>query len=395
MIFLLLIYLAFISLGLPDSMLGSAWPIMYVQFGVPVGSAGYIAVAVACGTIVSSLLSHRLIGRLGTGRVTIISVMLTAVALMGFAVTPSFAWLIIFAIPLGLGAGAVDTGLNQFVAEHYAAKHMNWLHCAWGIGAMMGPVMTAAFTSSGYGWRSGYGSVSVVQFVLVGLLLFSLPMWRKYESRGVSGAEHADSHAGRDGLRASLKVKGVSLAMLIFFLLTTIESSFILWGASYLVKAKGLVPESAAGWVALFFLGITAGRALSGFLSIRLSNETLIRLGSVLAIAGLIILMLPLPTVFALMALLLVGLGIAPIFPSMLHQTPIHFSKGNAQAVMGMQIASAYAAAMLMPPLLGQIFSRTTFHLMPYILLVCAMGLLISVLRLAIISKKCMGAVRR
>jgi len=362
MFFLALIYLAFISLGLPDSLLGSSWPIIYTQLGVPVGSAGYVSATIAAGTIVSSLLSHWIIDRLGTGKVTVISVALTAFALLGFALTPSFLWLIVFAIPLGLGAGAVDAGLNHFVAEHYAAKHMNWLHCAWGVGAMLGPIVIATLTSSGYGWRSSYGSISIIQLVLVGILLISLPMWGRVASaRQTEVPSHIEPQLPKAGIFASLRLKGVKLAMLTFFLLTTIESCFILWGASYLVNGRGVSPESAAGWIALFFLGMTIGRGLSGFISIKLSNEALIRLGSALSISGLIILMLPLPTLFALVALLVVGLGISPIFPSMLHQTPVYFSKRNAQATIGLQMASAYTASTLMPPPTRSVFCQHNF----------------------------------
>ena len=388
MIFLALIYLAFISLGLPDSLLGSSWPIMNVDFGVPVGNAGFVSVIISGGTIISSLFAHRLIQRFGTGRVTVVSVAMTAVALMGFSLSPSFLWLLACAVPLGLGAGAVDSGLNEFVAEHYEAKHMNWLHCFWGVGAMLGPVLISALTQWGHDWRSGYSSISVIQFGLVVLLLLSLPMWKRYESTSAGHRAKASDAKGKHGLSGLLRAKGAVFAMLTFFLYTSVEASVMLWGASYLVKIKDILPESAAGWVSLFFLGITAGRMLSGFVSIKLSNETLIRMGTVLVIGGVVLMLLPLPAPITIGALVIIGLGLAPIFPSMLHQTPVHFGKQNAQAAMGLQMAFAYTGTTLMPPLFGQFFAHTSFAIMPYVLLVCSAGLLVCTMRLAAIAGK-------
>ena len=390
MIFLALIYLAFISLGLPDSLLGSSWPLMHLSFGVPVGSAGFLAIVVSTGTILSSLLSHRLIRRFGTGVVMVGSVSLTAIALLGTSLAPSFWMLIVLAIPLGVGAGAVDSGLNAFVAAHYAAKHMNWLHCFWGVGAMLGPILISALTKSGFGWRSGYFSIAMLQVALVTLLLFSLPMWRQFEPRSVREAaeQTTEEKAKRAPLLAPLRAAGAKYAMATFFLYTTVENSFMLWGASYLVKVKGNLPEDAAGWVSLFFVGITVGRALSGILSTKLSSEKLIRLGIVLVLGGLVVLLLPLPNAVAPAALLLIGFGLAPIFPAMLHLTPVYFSKEDTQASMGLQMACAYTGSTLMPPLFGQIFAHTTFALMPAFLLAGSAGLLLCTTRLAQLSKK-------
>lgn len=377
MIFLALIYIAFISLGLPDAVLGSAWPMMHTNIGAPVGNAGFVSMIVSAGTILSSLFSHRLIRRYGTGKVTVVSVAMTAAALLGFALSPSFLWLLASAVPLGLGAGAVDSGLNEFVAEHYQAKHMNWLHCFWGVGAMLGPILVSALTQWGHNWRSGYFSISAIQFLLVILLLFSIPMWKKYERVPAGHAFSEQESTVKHGLLAPLKIKGASFAMLTFFLYTSIEASVMLWGASYLVSSKGVLPENAAGWISLFFLGITVGRIFSGFLSIKLSNEALIHWGVILILAGLVLMLLPLPAVFTIIALMIIGLGLAPIYPSMLHQTPIYFGKDNAQATMGFQMAFAYTGTTLIPPLFGQLFAHVSFALMPYVLLACAVGLLI------------------
>lgn len=388
MIFLTLIYLAFISLGLPDSVLGSAWPFMHADLDVPIGWAGYVAAIVSVSTVVSSLFSHWVIHRFGTGKVTVASVVLTAIALLGFSLSPVFWWLLLLAIPLGLGAGAVDSGLNAFVAEHYSAKHMNWLHCFWGVGAMLGPVFISVLTTSGQSWRSGYASISVVQFVLVALLLYSLPMWRRYEPGRFEDHGEATAAGSSPGLFAPMRVKGAGFAMMVFFLYTSMESSVMLWGASYLVEARGIPPATAAGWISLFFLGLTAGRALSGFLSMKLNNETLIRVGCVLLGVGFILMLLPLAPIVTLIALMLVGLGLAPIFPAMLHQAPVYFGKENARATVGLQMACAYTGTTLMPPLFGQLFAHISFDLMPYVLFACGAGLAACAMRLSNIASK-------
>lgn len=388
MIFLALIYIAFISLGLPDPVLGSSWPIMNKEFGVPVGNAGYVSMTITAGTIISSLFSHHLIKRYGTGKVTVVSVAMTALALLGFSFSPSFAWLMACAVPLGLGAGAVDSGLNEFVAEHYAAKHMNWLHCFWGIGTILGPVIISVLTQWGKTWRNGYFSISIMQFILVTLLLYSLPMWKKYESTSAEHMVELQAAKTKHGLFTPLRVKGAAFAMVSFFLYMSIEASMILWGASYLVKVKNMLPESAAGWVSMFFVGITVGRMLSGFISIKLSNRALIRIGAILIIVGLVIMLLPMPVPYTIAAFIIVGMGLAPIYPSMLHQTPVHFGKENAQATMGFQMAFAYTGTALMPPLFGQLFARATFSLMPYVLLISGVGLFIFTERLAVVTCK-------
>lgn len=387
MIFIALIYLAFISLGLPDSLLGSSWPIMNAELGVPVGNAGFISMLISGGTIVSSLFSHRFITRYGTGKVTVVSVSMTALALLGYSLSPSFLWLLLCAIPLGLGGGAVDSGLNEFVAEHYEAKHMNWLHCFWGVGAMLGPILISVLAQGGHNWRSGYSTISIIQFFLVVLLLFSLPMWKKYETPYTPHTKDAKTHKEKHSLLTPLRAKGAVVAMVTFFLYTSIEASMMLWGASYLVKTRSILPENAAGWVSLFFLGITGGRMLSGFISMRLSNEALIRIGSILVILGLVLMLLPLPNQITLCAYVIIGLGLAPIYPSMLHQTPVYFGKDNAQATMGLQMAFAYTGTTLIPPLLGQLFALTTFSLMPYILLTCSIVLFACTVRLSVIAR--------
>jgi fucose permease len=378
MFFIFLIYLSFISLGLPDSILGSAWPLMNTDLGVPIGNAGIASIIISIGTIISSLFSYRLIRVLGTGKIVIISIAMTAIALLGFSFSPSFIWLLLCAIPLGLGAGAVDAALNRFVATHYEAKHMNWLHAFWGVGALLGPVILSILVFWGNSWRSGYFTISILQFALVLLLLFSLSKWKKYEDTDSNTIQYTKeiNSESKMGLLNSFRRKGSAFGMVSFFLIASTEASMMLWGSSYLVRIEEIPPENAAGWISLYFIGMTAGRMLSGFLSIRINNESLIQIGCTLTVSGLLIMLLPLPIIFTLLSFIIIGMGLAPIYPSMLHQTPVYFGKHNSQAAMGIQMAFAYTGATLVAPLLGQSLATISFLIFPYFLLACVAGIM-------------------
>jgi fucose permease len=385
------IYAAFISLGLPDALLGVAWPIMHIELGVPISSAGIISMLGSSGTIVSSLLSGRVLKRFGTGKVTTVSVSMTALALFGFSQTPNFFWLLLLVIPLGLGAGSVDAGLNDYVAKHYAARHMSWLHCFWGIGAMSGPILISQFISRGESWRNGYLAVSLIQFGLVALLFFTLPLWDKVakltrKEDPASSAASPESSTSTEppptiahkGIFFPLRLEGVKAVLLVFLFYCGVESTVGLWSSSFLVTIKGLDVATAASWVSLFYGSITLGRFISGFVTMRMTSKTLIRAGQISILIGVLLLLLPLPTTFSLISLILIGLGCAPIFPSMLHETPNRFGHENAQYVMGFQMAVAYIGATFLPPLFGFIASNTTFALLPYFLLVYISVMLIS-----------------
>ena len=305
MIHLLLavIYLSFISLGLPDSLLGAAWPKMYLEFGVPVSFAGIISMIISMGTIISSLQSDRLTKKLGTGKVTAISVGITAAALFGFSISGSFWMLCLWAIPYGLGAGSVDASLNNYVALHYASRHMSWLHCMWGVGTSLGPYIMEYALTGGQNWNMGYRYISYLQIILTAVLLCSLPLWKK-----------------------------------------------------------------AGGLAALFFIGITAGRALSGFITMKLSDPQMIRMGQIIILAGILFMLLPFG--FGSQAgLLMVGLGCAPIYPCIIHSTPDHFGADKSQAVIGVQMASAYMGSLLMPPVFGLLAQNISASLFPVFLL--------------------------
>lgn len=339
---------------------------MQNDLSVGFSSAGIISMIISGGTILSSLFSGKIINRFGTGKVTCVSVLMTAVALFGFSVAPSFIWLCIMAIPLGLGAGSVDAALNNFVALHYKAMHMNWLHCFWGVGATSGPIIMSLFLGKNSGWQKGYFVIAIIQFSLLLLLLITLPLWKKLEKNDEKVAEVEEENTERI---KPFKIPGVKLALVSFVCYCAVESSAGLWGSSYLVNFKGLSVESAARGVSLFYGGITVGRLLSGFLTMKFSNTKLIRMGQIICIIGAVSLLLPLPTYFSLMGLILIGLGCAPIYPSMLHETPKRFGIKESQSIMGIQMAFAYIGSTFMPPILGFVASKTTIGILPYFLL--------------------------
>ena len=353
---LLIIYLAFISLGLPDSILGAAWPAMFEELGVPLDYAGIISMMVAAGTVVSSLFSGKLIGKFGVAAVTTFSVLLTALALMGFAYSNHFLYLCLLAIPLGLGAGSIDAALNNYVALHFQAKHMNWLHSFWGVGAAIGPLIMAGYLAKGDSWNSGYQTIAWIQIGLVAILIFSLPLWVKSNGKQETNSDSKSSNLL--GLLTTLP--GLKQALLVFFCYCTIEATFGLWGASYLVFERGFEVDQAARLTSLYYLGITVGRIFSGFLTAHFSNRQLVYLGQGVIGLGLVLLFLPLSAT-VIPGFLLVGLGCAPIFPSLLHETPVNFGEKHSQTIMGMQMASAYVGITLMPFLFGKIASFTGY----------------------------------
>jgi fucose permease len=386
--FLIVIYLAFISLGLPDSLLGAAWPVMRTDLGASLGTAGILSMAVAGGTIVSSMLSGRIIPKLGTGKVTLISCIMTAGALLGISFAPSLVWLIVCAIPLGLGAGSVDSALNDYIAKNYQAHHMNWLHCFWGVGATAGPIIMSYYIAKHHSWRGGYTVVSVIQFTLVIILFLTLPLWKRVEAiheqnrlKNASSEEQgrSDKEANEKAVKKSiLSIPGVKPTLIAFIFYCGAESTVGLWGASYLVGARNISAETAAGWVSLYYGGITLGRLITGFISLKVSNRTLIRCGQLIALAGVILVLLPLPTVVSLAGFILIGLGFAPVFPSLLHETPTRFGSANSASLIGYQMAVAYAGSTFLAPVFGAVAAQTSISLFPVIVLAYVVFMLIS-----------------
>lgn len=370
---LAVIYISFISLGLPDSLLGSAWPVMYSELDVPVSYAGIISMIIAGGTIVSSLMSDRLTRKLGTGKVTAFSVVTTAVALLGFSFSHSFWALCLWAIPYGLGAGSVDASLNNYVALHYASRHMSWLHCMWGVGASVGPYVMSFALVRGQGWNRGYLYIGIFQIVLSLILFLSLPLWKKPSESALcvdKPAESADNSKPLT-LKNIVKIPGAKAVMLCFFCYCALEQTAGLWASSYLVLYRGIAAETAASFGSLFYLGITVGRAISGFITMKLNDKQMIRLGEGFIVTGIVVLLLPFfGSMFSLVGLILVGLGCAPIYPCIIHSTPAHFGADKSQAMIGVQMASAYVGTCLMPPLFGLIARNISITLFPAFLAV-------------------------
>ena len=366
---LVIIYLSFISLGLPDALLGAAWPNMYMDLQTSVSYAGIIFILISAGTVVSSLMSDRLTYVLGTGKVTAISVGLTAVSLFGFSVSESFFMLCLWAIPYGLGAGSVDASLNNYVALHFAGRHMSWLHCMWGVGAIVGPYVMGYMLSSGNHWTRGYRMIAILQVVLTIILFLSLPLWK--ERRHVE--KQVD--AGRDGMNMAedgvlslkdiLRVPGAKEVMITFFCYCALEQTTALWASSYLVMYKGVEPDAAAFFASMFFIGITVGRAINGFLTLKFNDNQLIRMGQMIVAIGIIAMLLPLGNIVSLAGFVIIGLGCAPIYPCIIHSTPDNFGIDKSQAVIGVQMASAYIGNIIMPPLFGMIAEHISIRLLP------------------------------
>ena len=379
---LFIIYLSFISLGLPDALLGAAWPIMSQEFTVPVSYAGGISLIVAMGTVVSSLQSDRLTKWLGAGKVTAISVATTAVAIFGFSVSREYWQLCLWAIPYGLGAGSVDASLNNYVALHYASRHMSWLHCMWGLGASIGPYIMGLALTAGMGWNNGYRIIFLIQTGLSAVLFFSLPLWKKPgEDSEVAGEKEKPLT-----LKQIFSIPGAKEVMLAFFCYCALEQTCILWGSSYFVLHNGLDEETAAGFAALFILGLTFGRFLNGFLTYRMNDTNLIRLGQGFIALGIGIMLLPLGQWAAMIGLTLMGLGCAPIYPCIIHSTPEHFGEKNSQALIGVQMASAYVGICCMPPLFGILANHIGVFLLPWY---TGLILLVMVLLCERLNRKC------
>jgi len=375
-----MIYLAFVSLGLPDALLGSAWPIMYQEFAVPVSYSGTVFMIICGGTILSSLNSEKLNRRFGTGKITAISVLLTAIALFGFSISHSFIMLCLFAIPYGLGAGSVDAALNHYVALHYSSRHMSWLHCMWGLGASVGPYIMGFVLQRGEPWSRGYLIVSLIQFALAIALFCSLSLWKKKPEELKENSSNApggmEGKANSDGVGApkqralSLKeifdIPGAKECMASFYSYCALEQTVGLWAGSFMVLALGMEEKLAASYVALFYFGITFGRFLSGFFTMKWKDEQLVLGGSAIVFFGIFLLFTPWSKAMVLPALILIGLGCAPVYPSVIHSTPYNFGVEHSSALIGAQMASAYVGTLIMPPLFGVLGRSFSMKLFPY-----------------------------
>lgn len=363
---ILLIYLAFISLGLPDSLLGSGWPVMHIQFDVPLSSAGIVAMLISGGTIISSLMSAKITKRLGTGLITTLSVFITALALFGFSISTHFYMLCIWAIPYGLGAGAIDAALNNYVALHYSSRHMNWLHCFWGVGTIISPYIMSYFLTQNSDWNGGYKFVSFIQIAITLILLICLPLWKKAHPI----TYHDEKKSNTLSLKEAFKIKGVKEILIGFFSYCAAEGTVMLWVSSYLVEAKKITAETAAAFASFFFIGITVGRFISGIISNKISDKKLIQIGTGIIILGIIFISIPVKiSTPALLGFVIIGLGCAPIYPAIIHSTPKNFGKENSQSIIGIQMASAYVGSTFIPPIFGLIANYININLLSIFLM--------------------------
>lgn len=369
---LALIYLAFISLGLPDSLLGAGWPVIHGELGVPVSYMGIVSMVISGGTIVSSLMSDRLTRKFGTRIVTVVSVFLTAAALFGFSFSDRFWMLIVFSVPYGLGAGAIDAALNNYIALHYSARHMSWLHCFWGVGTIVSPfIMSYALTSST--WNDGYRIVGYVQLGIAALLALTLPVWKVNKKQDVVQQKSI-------GLIGALKIKGVPLILIGFFAYCAAEATAMQWASTYFVEVKHITEEQAAQFGSLFYIGITVGRFLSGFVSGKIGDRRMIVIGAAVLTLGIIFLFIPTDvTELSLAGFVIIGFGCAPIYPSIIHSTPANFGAENSGAIIGIQMASAYVGSTFVPPLFGLLGRVLGFSILPaYLLIFVALMLLMT-----------------
>ncbi len=358
LLLLSVIYLAFISLGLPDSLLGSAWPTVRVELGVPLSYMGIISMIISLGTVFAGLASERLTKKFGTRGVTFVSVLLTAVALFGFSCSNKLWHMCLWAIPYGLGAGAIDAALNNYVALHYTSKHMSWLHCFWGVGTVISPyIMSYALTHST--WNDGYRMISYLQVVIAAVILFTFPLWKV--NKPVDGENDSTRVLG---LRGALKIKGVPYLLVGFLAYCAAEATTMHWASSYMEGVRGASKEEAAALGALFYIGITVGRLISGFITDKLGDSKMIRLGTAILFVGVIAILIPINAV-TIAGFVIIGLGCAPIYPCIIHSTPYNFGAENSQGIIGIQMASAYCGSTFMPPLFGLIANHISLKLMP------------------------------
>lgn len=355
---LVIIYLSFISLGLPDSLLGSAWPTMVSELNAPLWGAGLLQMTTSLCTIISSLNSARLIRRFGTGRLTALSCLLTATALLGMSLVPNYAFLLLLCIPLGLGAGAVDAAINNYVALHCEPRHMNWLHCFWGVGTIISPMVMSAVLAAGMRWTVGYRGVSAMQLALSIVLFATLKLWQDASAQGEERSAKVLT------VRQVLSLPGAKQGLLNFTCYCAVESTFMLWSATYLVMVRGMDAARAASMGGLFFIGITAGRGISGFVAMKLKPRQMVRLGQALMAAAGVLLLVP-GTAVTLAGILLMGLGCAPVYPNIVQDTPRNYGAENSQAVIGVQMAFAYIGSLFMPTIFGWIAELLGYGILP------------------------------
>ncbi len=383
---LIIIYIAFIGLGLPDSLFGTAWPAIFVEFGTPVSFGSLVSLISCFGTFLSSLVSPRLLNRYGTGRVTAVCTLITVATLFGYSVSPSFWWMCMLAVPMGLGAGAIDAGLNNYVALHYSARHMNFLHCFYGIGVTISPYLMSLALANNGNWRGGYRLAFWIQLCICAMLFVSLPLWKKVNHQPAGAVE--EEAPKTLSMRQLARMPAVRAVWLIFITTCGIECTAGAWGSTYLVQTKGMAVDAAARMVMLYYLGFALGRFLSGVLAGKLTSWQLILCGQFLLLCSIVFLLLPLGSFAAAIGLFLIGLGNGPVFPNLTHLAPRNFGRDVSQSVIGSQMAAAYIGIMALPPLFGLLTQFVGSWLMPYYLLVLFALMSYATLRLISLMKR-------
>ncbi len=361
---LVVIYIAFIGLGVPDSLIGSAWPAIHTQMNIPVEAVSVLTLFISGCTVLSSMFSTGILNKLGTAKVTAFSTAMTAAALLGFSFAPSFWVMIPLAVILGLGAGAIDSGLNNYVALHFKASHMNFLHCFYGVGVSLSPYLMSLALSNA-GWRGGYRYAFYVQAAITILLIVSIPLWKKSSS-----AEEAEEKGVNLTLRQMAKMSEVRQVWIIMLATNAIEYACGVWGSTYLVEQKGFSAELGALALTVYYVGMSVGRFVSGLISNKISTWKRIGIGSVVLAPAIILMLLPLNGTVTVIGLFLVGLGNGSIYPNMIHLTPHNFGKDVSQAVMGSQIAFAYIGVMLAPPMVSLVSGLFGIKVYPILLAV-------------------------
>ncbi len=385
MFLLIVIYVAFIGLGLPDTVLGAAWPLMQRDLHAPLSAAGLLSIIVSAGTIVSSLLTPKLLRQFGTGKLVLVSIALTAVASAGYGFSPAFWMMCLFAIPMGIGAGAIDVAMNNFAAIHLESKHTNWLHASWGIGACLGPALLAGSAFFGFGWRGAYELVALLLGVIAVMMLVSLPLWKRRE-RGDSRLQQTSSIPDIS-LRAALRVPGMKLSFLTFFFYSSLEISTSLWCGTYLV-ARGFEPEVGALAVSLMFASVMVGRILSGIFAIRFTDMRLVHAGIAIVVVGCLVLVFPLPPWVTPVCICLLGFGCAPVYPSLIHATPARFGEELSGRAISIQMAGSYLGSIMMPPAFGFVASHFSVIVWPVALAFFVGSLLLCVCLLDYVTRK-------
>ena len=359
-ILLVFIYIFYIGLGIPDSLLGAAWPAIYGEFHLPISYASFISAIISTGTVLSSLFSTKVIARLGTAKVTALSTTLTAIALLGFSCSNSFLWLCLCAIPLGIGAGSIDTALNNYVALHYNAMQMNFLHCFYGIGVTASPYLMSMALSDSMDWRAGYRMVFYIQFVIATLSVLILPLWKK-----IRAARQEEETIQVLPLSQMIRRKKIWASCGVFAGISALESTCLIWGSTYLSESIGLTADMAAARITFYFVGITLGRFLSGLLSMKFTDWKIILMGQVTIFAAVLILLVSNHTVGTVLGLFLIGLGNGPIFPNMTHLTPALYKKETSQSIIGIEMAFSNLSIMLTPVLFGFLSSVLSINIFP------------------------------